>query len=110
MAYDERLAERTRETLADRGDVTERKMFGGIGFMVAGNMCCGVQGEDLIARVGEEGHADALELPGARPFDFGPRPSKGFLYVGPEGTAMDEDLRAWVDRSLAFVTTLPPKR
>ena len=110
MAYDEALAGRVREVLADRSDVTERKMFGGIGFMVGGNMCCGVQGDDLIARVGEEAHEGALELAHARPFDFAGRPSKGFLYVGPRGTATDEDLRAWVQRSLAFVTTLPPKR
>ena len=109
MAYDEDLANRIREVLADRSDVSERKMFGGIGFMVAGNMCCGVQGEDLIARVGEEAHDDALEQPGARPFDFAGRPSKGFVYVGPEATGTDEGLRSWLERSLAFVTTLPPK-
>jgi TfoX/Sxy family transcriptional regulator of competence genes len=109
VAYDEDLAQRLRELLASRSDVTERKMFGGIGFMVGGNMCVGVQGEDLIARVGEEQFDDALAEPHARIFDFAGRPSKGFLYVAPGGTAADGDLRAWLDRALAFVTTLPPK-
>jgi hypothetical protein len=109
VAYDEDLAQRLRELLASRLDVTERKMFGGIGFMVSGNMCVGVQGEDLIARVGEERFDAGLAEPHARVFDFSGRPSKGFLYVAPGGTADEGDLRAWVDRALAFVNTLPPK-
>ena len=109
MAYDEDLATRVRASLATRDDVTERKMFGGIAFMVAGNMCCGLTGEDLMLRLGEDGADAALEQPHTRPMDFTGRPMKGYVYVGPRGTAADDDLRSWVDRALGFATTLPPK-
>ena len=84
-------------------------MFGGIAFMVAGNMCCGLTGEDLMLRLGEDGADAALEQPHTRPMDFTGRPMKGYVYVGPRGTAADDDLRSWVDRALGFATTLPPK-
>jgi TfoX/Sxy family transcriptional regulator of competence genes len=109
MAYDEGLAERLRDVFTERDDVNEKKMFGGIAFMVRGNMCCGIVGDDLMARVGPDADADALARPHARPMNFTGHTMKGFVYVAPEGVAEDEDLRAWVDRALEFVLTLPAK-
>ena len=109
MAYDEGLAQRLRELLAGRDDVRERKMFGGLAFMLSGNMCCGVVGDALMARVGPEQYAKALAEAHAREMDFTGRPMQGFVYVAPEGFASDGALRAWVDRCIAFVDTLPVK-
>jgi TfoX/Sxy family transcriptional regulator of competence genes len=109
VAYDEDLAMRIREALADRGDVSERKMFGGIAFMVGGHIVCGVIKEDLMLRLGEQGADQALDRPHTRVMDFTGRPSKGAVYVEPAGTAGDAELRAWIDRALAFVSTLAPK-
>jgi TfoX/Sxy family transcriptional regulator of competence genes len=109
MAYDEDLATRIREVLADRPDMTERKMFGGIAFMIGGHMACGVVDDDLMLRLGEEGADAALDRPHTRVMDFTGRPTKGAIYVEPAGTAGDGDLRAWIERALAFVATLPPK-
>ncbi|HKR98132.1 MAG TPA: TfoX/Sxy family protein [Candidatus Dormibacteraeota bacterium] len=109
MAYDEDLAMRIREVLADRTDLTERKMFGGIAFMVGGHIACGVIKENLMLRLGEEGADVALERPHTRVMDFTGRPSKGAVYVEPAGTADDAGLRGWIERALAYVSTLPPK-
>jgi len=109
MAYDEELAERVRDLLAPNPDVSERRMFGGIAFMVAGNMCCGVLGEDLIVRLGHDDAERALAEPGARVFDFTGRPAKGMLYVAPEGTGSDEGLHGWVEAAVAHASSLPPK-
>jgi TfoX/Sxy family transcriptional regulator of competence genes len=108
MAYDEELAARIRAELGSRDDVTERKMFGGLAFMVGGNMCCGVTGDDLMLRFGAEAET-ALEDRHARPMDFTGRPLPGFVYVGAEGTAADADLHRWVGRALQLAETLPPK-
>lgn len=109
MPYDEGLAERLREAFSTRKDVTEKKMFGGIAFMVSGNMCCGVVNDTLMARVGPDHYDTALKRPHARKMDFTGRPLKGFVYVAPEGFESDEDLAGWVQVSLDFVTTLPAK-
>ncbi len=109
MAYDEGLAQRLREILEDRRDVTERKMFGGLAFLLDGNMCVGVTAEELMVRVGPEAHARLLEEPHARPMDFTGRPMKGFVYVESEGFESDEDLRRWVERGIEFAVSLPPK-
>jgi TfoX/Sxy family transcriptional regulator of competence genes len=109
MAYDEGLAERVRGVLGSRSDVDERKMFGAITYLVAGNMACGVTGEDLMVRIGPA-DAEALESePGARRFDMGGRPMKGWLLVAPEVTADDGDLERWVRRGEEFAASLPPK-
>ena len=109
MAFDEGLAERIRGVLDARADVDERKMFGGIAFLVSGNMACGVMSEDLMVRM-ERAAADALETePGARRFDMGGRPMKGWLLVAPEATADDGDLERWVRRGEEFAASLPPK-
>lgn len=110
MAYDEGLAERIRLLLMDRPDVTEKKMFGGLAFMLNDYMFCGVTNEDLMARVGPDNYADALAEPHAREMDFTGRPMKGYVFVGPEGLESDEQLRSWVERCAAFVATLPPKK
>lgn len=110
MAYDEDLAERVREVLAARADVTERKMFGGIGFMVAGNMCVGVMDDDLIVRLDPDEAERALAEPHVRAFDYTGRPMKGWLFAGPEATAEDEALAGWVDAAFAFASSLPAKK
>lgn len=109
MAYDEALADRIRELLSPRAEVSERKMFGGIAFMVAGNMACGVLGEDLIVRLGEDEAERALEEDGVRPFDFTGRPMKTTVYVSPERTSDDAGLAEWVEAGADFAASLPPK-
>jgi TfoX/Sxy family transcriptional regulator of competence genes len=110
MAYDEQLAQRVRDLLDAQPDVTERKMFGGIAFMVGGNMCCGVIGEDLIVRLDPPEAETLLESErGARPMDFTGRPMRGWLYVAPEAVANDADLEKWVGRAEDFASSLPPK-
>ncbi|MGH3300511.1 MAG: TfoX/Sxy family protein [Streptosporangiaceae bacterium] len=112
MTFDQALAERTRAApiAAGRSEATEKKMFGGLAFLVGGTMCCGVRGADLLVRVGSEAGPGALAEPAARPFEMGQRgPSAGFILIGPDGTATDEALATWVDRALTFVVTLPAK-
>ena len=109
MAFDEELAERVRTLFGGRSDVDDRRMFGAITFLVAGNMACGVSGDDLMVRVGRE-EAEALESePGARTFDMGARPMRGWVLVAPEATADDGDLERWVRRGEAYAASLPPK-
>src|SRR3954465_7004775 len=98
MAYDEELAARVRDVLALEPDLAERKMFGGLAFMLRGNMCCGIVGDELMVRVGADGHADALAGPHARGMAFTGRPMRGMVYVGRAGIAADGDLRSWVER------------
>jgi TfoX/Sxy family transcriptional regulator of competence genes len=109
MAYDEGLATRVREVLGDQPELVEKQMFGGLAFLLHGNMACGVRGEDLIVRVAAESPDAALGEPGARPFDLTGRPMKGWLLVDADGHAEDDDLRRWVDRGLAYANSLPPK-
>lgn len=109
MAYDEGLAERLREVFQGQTETVEKRMFGGLAFMVNGNMCCGVERESLMARVGPDQYEEALTLPNARPMDFTGRPMRGFVYVDPDGMESDEGLNEWVQRCLDFVATLPPK-
>lgn len=109
MAYDEGLAQRLRELLAARDDVRERGMFGGLAFMLSGNMCCGIIGDSLMARVGPDGYAEALAEPHVREMDFTGRPMQGFVCVAPAGFESDSGLQTWVGRCVAFVDTLPVK-
>ena len=109
MAYDEVLAERVRRALTGRAGLSERKMFGGIAFMLQGNMCCGIVRNDLMVRVGPERHEEALAQPHARPMDFTGRPMRGMVYVTPEGCRTDEALKRWVEQGLNFAATLPAK-
>ena len=109
MAYDEQLAGRVRGVLARRKDVSEKKMFGGLSFMLGGNMCCGVDKDNLMIRVGPEQYETALAQPHARPMDFTGRPLKGMVYVDPEGYRTDAALAAWVKRGVGFAASLPAK-
>ncbi len=109
MAFDEGLAQRIRDVLDDRDDVGERKMFGGLCFMVRGNMSCGVVGDELMLRVGKDAYEQLLGLPHAREMDFTGKPMRGMLYVGTQGIEDDDDLEKWVGRGVAFASSLPPK-
>ena len=109
MAYDTGLAQRIREEIGDHPTLIEKEMFGGVGFMVEGNMACGVIKEDLIVRVGPEQYNDALEKPHTRPFDFTGRPMKGWVMVTSDGYDSDESLTSWVQQGLAFARSLPAK-
>jgi TfoX/Sxy family transcriptional regulator of competence genes len=109
MTFDEAVAGRIRESLAGAPDVVEKKMFGGIAFMVRGNMCCGVIADRLILRVGPDGYEAALCRPHAGPMDFTGRPMKGMVYVEPAGFASDGDLKAWIARAMEFTLSLPAK-
>ena len=86
MPYDEQLAERVRAVLAGQPGLTERKMFGGLAFMLAGNMCVGVENDRLMLRLGQDLYEEALTRPHAAPMDFIGRPMKGFVFVAPGGT------------------------
>jgi TfoX N-terminal domain len=109
MAFDEGLAQRIREQLAGTSGLAERKMFGGLSFLVDGNLCAGVIGDELIARVGPDATEAALGRPGSHLFDFTGRPMKGWIAVDPGGLEADDALAAWLDDALRFVRTLPPK-
>lgn len=109
MAYDKHLAERLRQTLENTAGVSERKMFGGIAFMVNGNMCCGVIDDLLMARVGPDAYEKALAEPHTRAMDFTGKPMKGYVYVEPDGYKSDEDLKRCVKRCVDFVLTLKRK-
>jgi TfoX/Sxy family transcriptional regulator of competence genes len=109
MAYDETLAERVRAELAGEDGLTERKMFGGLAFMLDGNMACGIVKDELMLRLGPEGADRALDEPHVRAMDFTGRPMTGMVFVAPEGLR-DEGLRHWVGEAASYVRTLPPKK
>jgi TfoX/Sxy family transcriptional regulator of competence genes len=109
MAYDEALASRVRETLGEGPEITERKMFGGIAFMLSGNMAVGVSKDDLMVRTDPDDQDEALAQPGVRVFDMTGRPMKGWILVSPEATEDDADLQKWVEVGLDFAGSLPPK-
>ncbi|MCB1493144.1 MAG: TfoX/Sxy family protein [Rhodobiaceae bacterium] len=108
MAIDEGLAEEMRAVLAARGDIDEKKMFGGLAWMERGNMLCGTRDDDYLFRVGKDGQAAALKLPGAKLMEMGGRTMAGFVWVD-GGNATEYGLDRWVDLAAAFVDTLPPK-
>jgi TfoX N-terminal domain len=110
VAFDEGLAERIRALLEARPDLGEQLMFGGIAFMVGGNMCCGVNGDDLVVRLDPDRADELLESEaGVRPFDMTGRPMRGWILVGAEGVSTDPRLERWVARGAAFARSLPPK-
>ena len=109
MTYNQDLGKRLREILDDGPAFIEKKMFGGLGLMLNGNMAVGVNQDNLIVRVCKEGDSGALLQPHARPFDLSGKPMQGWIYVSPEGYENDADLRAWVRRGVEFALSLPPK-
>ena len=109
MAFDESLAQRIRDALARKKNIEEKKMFGGIGFLLHGNMLVGVWKNSLIVRVGPDGYEDALLEPHVKEFDITGRPMKGWVLVEPEGVEDDDQLKDWIQRAVKFVGKLPAK-
>ena len=109
MAYDEGLAQRVREAVVGHPGVDEKEMFGGIAFMLHGNMWCGVAGDDLMLRVGPDRYQLAVAREHARPMDFTGRPMKGMVYVAADGVEADEALADWLELAGEFVRSLPAK-
>ena len=108
MPYNEKLADRIRDDLSGVPFV-EKKMFGGVGFLVHGNMACGVHKNGMIVRVDPAKHAALLKKPHARPFDITGRPMKGWLVIDPDGYKSTKQLSAWVKEGVQFALTLPAK-
>jgi TfoX/Sxy family transcriptional regulator of competence genes len=111
MTYDERLADELRERLGpDVGEVTEKRMFGGLAFMVEGNLTVAASRRGgLMVRTDPDDAYVVLAQPGVEPMVMGGREMRGWVYVAPEALTDESDLDAWVDRALAFIETLPPK-
>ena len=110
MPYDEGLAERIREQFQNRGDVVEKKMFGGLCFMVSNHMCCGIVKDTLMLRVGPLNYEACLAKPHVSEMDFTGKAMKGMVYVAAEGFASDADLAQWLHIGTRFVESLPPKK
>jgi TfoX/Sxy family transcriptional regulator of competence genes len=112
MAYDTNLAQRMRDHLANLQDLPgleEKKMFGGVGFIIRGNMACGVHADYMIVRVGPENYQAALQQPFTRPFDMTGRPMAGWVEVAQPGCENASDLQAWIKKGIDFASSLPPK-
>lgn len=110
MAFDPALAQRVRAVLDGRFSITERKMFGGIAFLVDDKMFIGIRDSSLMARVGPERYQDALAMPDVRVMDFTGRPMKGYVYLDPPAIAQERDLKAWVLWCAQYVSGLPMKK
>jgi hypothetical protein len=109
MAFSEALAERIRQALHRKKGVEEKKMFGGIGFPLNGNLLVGVWKDSLIVRLGPEDSEEALLEPHVKEFDITGRPMKGWVLVEPEGVTGDNQLKGWIQRAVKFVGMLPAK-
>lgn len=105
MAYNEELAQRIRDILAHRSDVVEKKMFGGVAFMVAGRMACGPNGDALIVRIGEEAASKHIGSPHVKPMDFTGRVMKAFATIEPEGLRTSAQLKKWVEMAADFAAS-----
>jgi len=109
MAHDEVLELRIQAVLGDRPNLEAKRMFGGVGFMLQGNMACAVYDGYLIVRVGPDRYQEALDEPHAREFDMTGRPRRGWVTVATEGVETEQELCAWVQKGVDFALTLPPK-
>jgi TfoX/Sxy family transcriptional regulator of competence genes len=109
MAYSESLADRVRRVFGRRRGRSEKKMFGGVGFLLNGNMCVGVWKTSLIVRVGPDAYQEALAQPHAGDFDITGRPMTGWVLVAADGLEADADLARWIERGLEFASSLPTK-
>ena len=109
MAYDEGTVERIRDYLGEEPNITEKNMFGGVAFLLNGNMCCGVNKDDIVLRVGNDMAAEIVEEDHVRPCDFTGRIIKSMVMIDPDGYESDAALHRWVDISLEFNRGLPPK-
>ena len=110
MAYDEGLAQRIREILQDQPAVEEKKMFGGLCFIVSRHMCFGIVDDKLMARVGPDNYEGFLKLDHTKEMDFTGKPMKGMIYIEPHDLKSDKKLTFWVARCMDFINTLPPKK
>jgi len=110
MAYDEGLAQRIREELEEYSNTEEKKMFGGLCFLISGHMCCGIVEDKLMARVGPQNYDELLKKDHTRVMDFTGKPMKGMIYVEPEGLNSNEELTFWLDACINFIHSLPPKK
>jgi TfoX/Sxy family transcriptional regulator of competence genes len=108
MAYDLKLAERIRSQM-DGISFIEKKMFGGVGFLLNGNMACGVNKDNLIVRIDPNKQDALLKKPHAKPFDLTGKPMKGWLVIEADGVKTDKQLSAWVKEGIEFASALPPK-
>jgi TfoX/Sxy family transcriptional regulator of competence genes len=106
MVYNQELANRVHNLLISEDGLTEKKMFGGVGYMLHGNMACGVIGDGLIVHLGKERYAQALQEPNTRPFDMTGRPMSGWLVVDASGVETEEQLESWVRQGVDFARTL----
>ena len=104
MAYDLETAERVRRILSSRSDVAEKRMIGGLSFLVDGSMCCGVAGNALMVRVGAQARERTLAEPHVRPMEFAGRALAGFVCVDPAGFQTEASLAGWVQRGIDFVS------
>ena len=109
MAYDHDIADDIRALIGTHPGLTEKEMFGGIAFMIHGNMAVGVSGDELMVRVGKDAHDEMIALPGATTFDKSARPMRGWLNVTSEGFPTEDDFKVWIDRGVSFAETLPKK-
>lgn len=109
MAYDEILAGRIRGALTHKRGVTEKRMFGGLGFLLDGNMLVGIWKDSLVVRLGPVNYNEALQQPHVREFDITGKTMTGWVLVEPDGVKNDEQVKTWIEQSLKFVRTLPRK-
>ena len=109
MAFDESLAARIGDALIRKKGVTDKKMFGSVGYLLNGNMLVGVWKDSLIVRVGPEEYEEALLEPHVREFDITGKPMNGWIMVEPEGIEEDSELMTWIEKATKFVETLPAK-
>jgi TfoX/Sxy family transcriptional regulator of competence genes len=109
MAYNESLAQRVHILLKRQQGFSQRKMFGGLCFMLHGNMCCGITQDELMLRLGKTNTQTALEIPYTREMDFTGKPIKSMIYVERPGFEDDDDLKSWINQAVIFVKSLPPK-
>ena len=109
MQNEDPLSGRIRQILSGRGKVSERKMFGGVCFMINGNMCVGTWKGSLIVRLDRKNHDETLAEPHTRPADMNGRVMKGWALVEPAGIESENDLTSWLNRAARFADSLPPK-
>lgn len=109
MAYDEELARRIRKNLKAQRGLAEKTLFGGVGFLVNGNMACGVHKQEMIVRLASQDFEQARLQPHVRVFDIGGKPMKGWILISSAGYASDKSLQGWIKKGVACASSLPPK-
>lgn len=110
MAYDEKFANRIESVLKRKSGISQKKMFGGLAFLLHGNMLCGVVKDKFCARIGSKAYENALKQKHVRKMDFTGKALRGMVYVLPEGTKTKASLTRWINASIRFVHTLPEKK